>query len=249
MAYNQSGQWGSSRAVSSTAEGIQAATKFDSSGFGSGFTVGYTTVMAVASPILAYKGAKYEKAKLKMQANIYRMAAKSSSTAADDTMRAGEQQAAAIGYQAGQAKSSSRASMAAAGVQVGASGNSAEALASIDIVKEIQVNQTMANAVAQSWGYRKQAVSSLNQAYAQESAASDINPWVSALIQMNTDAINFMSNQKAPTGPAGSVSEDAQSKDSEGKKSAPGGLNASWQDFAEFRSFFKGGSSVGSGAK
>ena len=107
----------------------------------------------------------------------------------------------------------------------------------------------MANAVAQSWGYRKQAVSSLNQAYAQESAASDINPWVSALIQMNTDAINFMSNQKAPTGPAGSVTDDAQGKDSDGKKSSTGGLNASWQDFAEFRSFFKGGSSVGSGAK
>ena len=69
----------------------------------------------------------------------------------------------------------------AGGVRVAGSGSSAEVLASIDIVKEIRINQTLANAVTQAWGYRIQAVDSDNRALAYEYAAKSISPWASAI--------------------------------------------------------------------
>lgn len=205
------------------------------SAFNTGFNLGWGTIGTITEPWLTYRAAKYEKAKLKMQAGLMRMQQKAQYTAADDVMRGGERQAAAIGYQAGMAKSSSRASMAAAGVQVGTSGNSAEALASIDVVKEMQVNQVMANAVAQSWGYRRAAVQTGNEAMAVESAASDISPLLAAFVEMNNQALQMMNSGPGSSGASGSS----------GKK---GGMSVG--DIKDFASLFKssGGSAGISGS-
>ena len=182
--YSQASAWQSS--ASSIQQGSGSAGMFNSnmSAFNTGFNLGWGTIGTITEPWLTYRAAKYEKAKLKMQAGLMRMQQKAQYTAADDVMRGGERQAAAIGYQAGMAKSSSRASMAAAGVQVGTSGNSAEALASIDVVKEMQVNQVMANAV--------------------ESAASDISPLLAAFVEMNNQALQMMNSGPGSSGASGS---------------------------------------------
>ena len=233
--YSQASAWQSS--ASSIRQGSGSAGMFNSnmSAFNTGFTVGWGTIGTITEPWLTYRAAKYEKAKLKMQAGLMRMQQKAQYTSADDVMRGGERQAAAIGYQAGMAKSSSRASMAAAGVQVGAAGNSAEALASIDVVKEMQVNQVMANAVAQSWGYRRAAVQTGNEAMAVESAASDISPLLAAFVEMNNQALQMMNSGPGSSGTSGSS----------GKK---GGMTVG--DIEDFASLFKssGGSAGISGS-
>lgn len=231
--YSQASAW--QGMASTIQQGTGKAGQFNSnaSAFSTGFTVGWSTVGTITEPWLAYKAAKYEKAKLNMQAKLLRLEQKAQSTAADDVMRGGERQAAAIGYQAGMAKSSSRASMAAAGVQVGASGNSAEALASIDVVKEMQINQVMANAVAQSWGYRKAAVQTGNNAMAVESAASDVSPLLAAFVEMNNQALQILNS-----GPGSSGGSSGS-----GSSNKPSGMSIN--DITDFASLFKGGGSAG----
>lgn len=187
-------------------------------GFGTGFKVGYTGTNTITGTILAYKSAKYEKQSLRYQAEIADLQANSYHTAADDAKRAGQQQAAAIGYQAGQAKSSAKVSQAASGVRVGGSGSSAEVLASIDISKEMQVNQVIANSVAQSWGYRRTAVDYENKALSYEVAAKGVSPWAAAISSLATSMASIAS-------PSGGDSS-SKSKDS--------GAMANWQDFMAF---------------
>lgn len=158
-----------------------------------GMKLGYTGVKMTLSPILAYRDAKIEKEILGLQADLLDMQIQSIQTQADDVMRAGHQSSAAVSYQAGQAKSSARASMGASGVRVNAAGSSAEALSSIDIVKDMQRNQIVANAVAQSWGYRRQTVNLQNQVLAIESAKRNITPWAAAVTTHLSDVMSSMS--------------------------------------------------------
>lgn len=247
MAQYNSQRYSQASAWSSTAAGIQRGTSiaanYDASGnmyaFNKGFTVGWGATGTVTEPFLAYRAAKYEKRKLNMQADLMRLQQKAQATAADDVMRGGERQAASIGYQAGQAKSASRASMAAAGVQVGASGNSAEALASIDVVKEAQINQVMANAVAQSWGYRKAAVQSGNEALAFEEAAHDVSPILAAFVEFNNQAVSMMDQN------GGQADQDASGKSAEPKSI---GQSFNIGDISSFVSLFGQGGEGMSGA-
>ena len=196
-------------------------------GFGTGFKVGWTATNTITGPFLAYKAAKYEKKSLRMQAEIANLQAASYHSAADDAKRAGLQSAAAIGYQAGQLKSTARTRQAASGVRVGGSGSSAEVLASIDISKEMQVNQVVANSVATSWGYRRSAIDYSNKALSYETAAKGISPWAAAI----TNLVGSLTSMGSPSG--------------EDRKSG----QADWQDFASFgkgiASFFGGGSGGG----
>lgn len=249
-AYNAQ-QYSQSSAWTATAGNIQKGTgkaaQFDSSGnmyaFNKGFTVGWGATGMITEPILAYRAAKNEKRNLYRQASLLRLEQKAQSTAADDVMRGGEREAASIGYQAGQAKSSTRASMAAAGVQVGAAGSSAEALASIDIAKEVQVNQVMANAVARSWGYRKVAVQTGINASSYEAAAKDVSPLLAAFVELNNQIASAMDEGGQDIG-----SED--SKDS--KSSKKSGAGFSFSDVSDFTSLFgsgKGATSSGRGVQ
>lgn len=227
-------------AVSSSANSIMNAKGAGGfSEFQTGFKVGYTGVMQHGGTWLAYRAAKQEKKLLKMNAQLMEWQAQSYQTAAEDVMSNGERQAAAIGYEAGQAKSSARVGQAASGVRVGASGSAAETLASIDIVREMQTNQVMANAVAESWGYRRTAVDYRNQALGYRAAAKSISPWAAALVTYNNYAMNIMNGGYGEVGGSSSGSGSSNSKYS----------GATWQDFASFgQSLFGSGSSGASSA-
>ena len=231
-----------SNAVQSSAGAIAQGSKQAGFGtFSTAFKVGYTGTNMIFSPWLAYKAAKYEKNAMKMQADLHNMQAQSYHTAADDTWRAGMKQAAGIGYQAGQVKSSNRVAQAAAGIQVGASGSAAEVQAGIDIVKEIQINDVMAATVANAWGYRRAAVDETNQALAYEAAAKDISPWAAAITTMANDALSLMNS--GGSGDSGGTTESGTGQ----KTKQP--LQTNWQDFASLISSFKGmGSSSGGSA-
>lgn len=220
----------------SMGEGLKSMPSFNS--FVSGMKLGYQGAMDTFAPFLSYRAAKQQKAILGMQAELYDMQAQSYQTAADDAVRAGLQQQAAVSFQLGQQKSSARTSMAARGVHVGAQGSSAEVLTNYDISKEIQVNQIMANAVATSFGYRRSAVKASNQALAARSTQKSISPWAAALTTVLQTAINASSSM-------GSMS---QSQGGGGKSpSGAGGLLNSdmWSNFG---SLFSSGAASGADA-
>ena len=160
--------------------------------FMQGMKYGYMGEQMTIGPFLAYRKAKQEKRILGWQAELQDLQTKALQTAADDVMRAGHRAIASATFNAGQAKSSTRVSMAAAGVRVGAAGSSAEVLASQDIAKEMTAAQLYANAVAQSWGYCKAAVNSNNQAMAIRSAQKSISPWAAAVTKHLSDAMSLM---------------------------------------------------------
>ena len=214
------------KAISTAGSAIGELGGKMSPGFGLSYSVAYTGITTLAAPWLAYRSAKFEKKQLKMQADLYAMQAKANHTAADDVWRAGHKQAAGIGFEAGQAKSSTRVSQASAGVQVSGSGSSAEVMASIDIAKEMQINDVMAAACANAWGYRRQAVNYENQAMAARATASSITPWANALVSFANGAMNIL-----------------QGKDGQGNK------NASLDDFKAFGEQFNKSSTSNSASK
>ena len=153
------------------------------SNFVRGMKLGYAAEAGTVGVFMAYHDARRQRNIMRMQAELIDLQTKALDTAADDAMRAGYQQAASIGFQAGQAKASQRASMGASGLQVGV-GSSARVLTSTDIAKEMSVNQVMANAVTESFGYRRQAANSRSQALAVRASANQIKPWAAALSQL-----------------------------------------------------------------
>lgn len=151
---------------------------------------GYQGAKMTLNQFLVFHQAKQQKRILGWQAELQDIQTKALQTAADDTMRAGHQAIAATTYKYGQQKSSSRVAMAAAGIRVGGEGSSAEVLASQDIAKQMEVATLYANAVAQAFGYRKQAVNSANQALAIRAAQKSISPWAAAITTSISDALN-----------------------------------------------------------
>lgn len=199
-------------------QSIQNMPSFGSD-FVQGMKWGYQGVTDTAAPFMAYRAAKLEKTLLGLQQDLIELQAQSLQTQADDAMRAGIQQSADVSYRIGQAKSSARTSMAAAGVRVGAAGSSAEILASFDIVKDAQRAVIMQNAIAQSFGYRKQAVDVQNQARAVASAKNQVSPWASAITsfinvgmsQMDFGAMGKSIGHAQSSGGSGSSGLDWQS--------------------------------------
>lgn len=157
-----------SKSVSSSMSGSQMAL------------AGASIFSSVASMFSAWSASKTEKKLYAIQAKMQALQAQAAKNQAEDILRAGNQKVAAITYQAGQAKASSKVSMAASGVRVG-TGSSKEVLATHDIVKEMQVNQTIANTIAQSYGAKRQAVNASNKALAIEAQGQGISPWAAAL--------------------------------------------------------------------
>lgn len=150
--------------------------------YGAGFTYGYQGAKVLMSGWVSYKTAKYNKKILGAQAELSDLQAKAYQTAAEDVLRSGNQQVAAITFQAGQAKSAARVSQASAGIRIQGAGSAAETLASIQVVTDMQVNQTLANAVAESFGYQRKKTQQKMNSIAVRSAQSGINPWASAIV-------------------------------------------------------------------
>ncbi len=99
---------------------------------------------------------------------------------AQSTLLAGTRQAGSILLKGGQMKSSQRANMAANGIDLG-SDSAVNILTSTDVMKEIDADTAMANAVRSAWGYRTQATNYTNDANIKRSMASAINPNQQAL--------------------------------------------------------------------
>ena len=149
--------------------------------FGQGFNIGYQSTKVLTAPFLAYRAAKQEKAILGMKAELSDLNAKSFQTAAEDVLRAGQQKVASITYRAGQARAATRVSQASAGIRISGAGSAAEVLTSQAIVTEMQVNQTLANSIIQSFGYQRKKVDAQMNSLAVRAAQKQISPWASAI--------------------------------------------------------------------
>lgn len=134
---------------------------------------------AINSGIGSYYNAKSQKAGLEFQSHMAGVNARIAELGAERELYKGESEVAALTLRAGQLKSSQRTSMAANGIDLG-EGSAGEVLASTDIMKEIDKNTIVANAVRSAWGYRTQGMNYQNEALIKGTSASGINPFMSA---------------------------------------------------------------------
>jgi hypothetical protein len=130
---------------------------------------------AASSAAGSYYSAQLQKGNLAMQAEADRFNARIAELGAESALLQGNQQVASLTLKAGQLKSRQRASMAANGIVLN-EGNAAEIQASTDLMKEIDTNQILANAVRSAWGYRTQATNYENSARSARAGAAGINP-------------------------------------------------------------------------
>lgn len=136
---------------------------------------------SVNSAIGSYYAAESQKNQLKMQAQNLRFSAQMSAInarqaefAAQQSTLAGQGQIARYTMAAGQQRASARTSMAARGIQGGV-GTSAEVIASMNLIKDIDRLTMNANMVRQSEALRMQAVNYTNQAVMQGTSANNVN--------------------------------------------------------------------------
>ena len=141
------------------AGGGASAAPAASSGAGmmGNLSIGLSIGQAIGSVYSAYAGAKAQSYALKKQAEIMANNRQIAQMGAESAFRAGEAQIAQITYKAGQRKASQRAAFAANGVALNGGGSVAEVLTSGDIMKEIDRDTAEMNALANAWGYKRQA--------------------------------------------------------------------------------------------
>lgn len=133
----------------------------------------------VTSAIGGYFSAATQKATLKGQAAVADTNARIAELGAQSALYQGQQQVGALTLKAGQLKSSQRAALAANGVDLSV-GSAAEIQASTDIMKEIDANTLIANAVRTAWGHRTQAVDFQNEALIKRATAGALSPFGAA---------------------------------------------------------------------
>lgn len=139
--------------------GSSAATASSSSGPGwaGSMSMGLSIGQAIGSVYSAFASASAQKYALNKQAQIMENNRQIAQMGAESAFRAGEAQIAQLTYKAGQRKASQRAALAANGVAMKGGGSYAEVLASGDIMKEIDKDTAELNALANAWGYKRQA--------------------------------------------------------------------------------------------
>ena len=134
---------------------------------------------AASSAVGAYYAAANQRTLLDTQASIEEINARLAENAAQSTIEAGGRQEQASRLQTAKLKSSQRAALAANGVDIG-TGSAAEAVASTDVLGEIDADTIHANAIRSAWGYRTQATSMRTDAMLRRGTADGINPVMSA---------------------------------------------------------------------
>lgn len=143
------------------AAGAAAPAAEASSAAGAGvmgnLSIGLSIGQAIGSVYSAFSSASAQKYALKKQAQIMEDNRQIAQMGAESAFRAGEAQIAQLTYKAGQRKASQRAALAANGVSMSGGGSYAEVLASGDIMKEIDKDTAELNALANAWGYKRQA--------------------------------------------------------------------------------------------
>ena len=139
--------------------GSTTATASSSSGPGwaGQMAMGLSVGQAIGSVYSAFSSAKAQKYALNKQAEIMENNRQIAQMGAESAFRAGEAQIAQLTYKAGQRKASQRAAFAANGVAMSGGGSYAEVMASGDIMKAIDKDTAQMNALANAWGYKRQA--------------------------------------------------------------------------------------------
>ena len=132
-------------------------TKTQGPGWAGQMAMGLSVGQAIGSVYSAFSSAKATKYALNKQAQIMEDNRQIAQMGAESAFRAGEAQIAQLTYKAGQRKAAQRAGFAANGVAMSGGGSYAEVLASGDIMKEIDKDTAEMNALANAWGYKRQA--------------------------------------------------------------------------------------------
>ena len=114
------------------------------------------------------------------QADLQETNARLFELGAQSSILSGQRQANQIQLKAGAVKGAQRASMAANGIDLG-SDTALNIQTSTDVMKEIDVNTTMANALRTAWGYKNQETNAINDSNIKRSLANAINPNQQAL--------------------------------------------------------------------
>ena len=126
-----------------------------------------------------YFSAATQKENLRAQAAMAEVNARIAEMGAQSALRSGQYEVGRLTLQAGQLKGRQRAALAGRGVVMG-EGSAREVQASTDVMKDIDKNALLANAVSQAWGHRMQGVNYQNEAIYARANAKGINPLMQA---------------------------------------------------------------------
>lgn len=121
-----------------------------------GASIGLAIGSMINSGVNAYMTSKTNSVVAKQQKRVDEANKAIAELGAESAFRAGESQVAQITYKAGQTKARQRANFAANGVALG-EGSVQEVLTNTDVLKELDVRTTQMNALADAWGYKRQA--------------------------------------------------------------------------------------------
>lgn len=138
---------------------------------------------AIGDMANTYYGAKMANATLRHQAFMSDLDAKQAELAAQTEMQRGVFDVGRITLAHKQRKGARRASMAAAGVDL-TSASAIEVVASEELIKEIDVNTTMSNAVRAAYGYKTAAVNASNAAIIGRASSGANSPFAASMASL-----------------------------------------------------------------
>ena len=144
---------------------------------------GASAIGGALNAVGSYFGAKNTKINARLSAEIGRINARIAELQGRDAILQGQRAEQASRLRTAQTKSSTRAALAANGIDVGS--EVATALnSSTDYVGETDANTIAANAIKSAWGYRMDAANQLAQAAMAEANADTINPAMMAMTSL-----------------------------------------------------------------
>lgn len=151
--------------------------------------IGMTSAIAgsVMSIYGAFSSARSERSALRYQSAMARINARMAERTAQSILEQGEKEIGRLTMKAGQVKSAQRTAQAARGI-VGGVGSAAEEIASLEVIKEIDVNMLNANSVRAAWSARAQVENYGAEARSAKAGASSIFPYLSAATSLVSSA-------------------------------------------------------------
>lgn len=137
-------------------------------------------VGGVQSAVSSYYGAKAQARQLAFEADMAGINARMAESAAERTMAAGRREVQRSKMQTAGLKSRQRVALAANGGALD-EGSAVNVLTTTDYIGEVDANTIEANAIAQAWGHKIDAVNQRSAARSGRSAASSISPGQAAM--------------------------------------------------------------------
>lgn len=134
---------------------------------------------AIGGAVGSYFSAQSNKIQLNLQADLARINARISETAAKSALAAGEREVQAVRLRTGQMKAKQRVNFAASGLDL-SSGSVQDVFNTTDFMGEIDANTVEANAIRAAWGYRTQASNFQTEALMSSANASGVSATGSA---------------------------------------------------------------------